>query len=202
TRLSEKGKRITPQTGAEPVAQLNEAQPMTVRGNISSVTDIHSHRFRKGLNVRPASEDRTIENEFDSEVGEEFFLRDGTYGVPIRTIETAPPKFSNKFDKAPRPAAKKKIDSAPQLKGLKKRSLKKSREMNMPPTPLGHDWHLTDGGWNLIRKWNEKNGLIGQKTKKERYAGYLSRDAWEVMKEYEYEKIISQIGQSGRHGGR
>ncbi|MFN0112951.1 MAG: hypothetical protein ACKVZH_29170 [Blastocatellia bacterium] len=73
----------------------------------------------------------------------------------------------------------------------------------MPPTPTGHDWHVMDDGWNLVKSWSEKEELTGQKVKKERYAGHLSQAAWQVMKEYEYEKIIAQIGkQSGRHGGR
>ena len=70
----------------------------------------------------------------------------------------------------------------------------------MPPTPTGHDWHITDGGWNLVKTWSEKDGLLGTKVKKERYAGFLSKEAWQVMKQYEFEKIIAQIGQSGRHG--
>lgn len=97
----------------------------------------------------------------------------------------------------------KKTNPKPQTSGLKKNSLKVSATKDMPPTPLGHEWRETEGGWNLIRCWSEKDSLLGKKVKKERYAGYLSRQAWQVIKEYEHEKIISQIGQQlRRHGGR
>lgn len=97
----------------------------------------------------------------------------------------------------------KKSNPKTQTSGLKKNSLKASAAKDMPPTPLGHEWRETEGGWNLIRCWSEKDSLLGKKVKKERYAGYLSRQAWQVIKEYEHEKIISQIGQQlRRHGGR
>jgi len=87
--------------------------------------------------------------------------------------------------------------------GLKKRSLKKSRELDMPPTPLGCEWRETDGGWNLFRCWHEKDEVLGGRYKKERYVGFLSREAWQVMKQYEYETFISIIGQRfRRHSGR
>ena len=184
------------------MAQLKEAQPETAQRSVSSVSDIQSHRLRSSSNNRPKVEGRSFDNEVEPNEQEMFFQRDGTYGLPIRPVETNRPVFSRKPEVTTRPIIKK-ADSPSPLKGLKKRSLKKSKEQDMPPTPIGHDWHLTDGGWNLVKSWSEKKGLVGQKIKKERYSGYLSREAWQVMKEYEHEKIIAQIGQqSGRHSGR
>ena len=90
-----------------------------------------------------------------------------------------------------------------QSSGLKKNSIEKARILDMPPTPLGCEWRATEGGWNLFRNWNEANSLVGKKVKKERYAGHLSREAWEVMKEYDYETFIAVIAQRfRRHSGR
>ncbi len=114
--------------------------------------------------------------------------------------------WSMEWDESPKQKSaakpKKPVSKSP-FTGLKKKSLKQSAEKDMPPTPLGHEWRETEGGWNLIRCWSEKDSALGKKIKKERYAGYLSRQAWQVMKEHEHEKIIAQIGQQlRRHGGR
>jgi hypothetical protein len=114
--------------------------------------------------------------------------------------------WSLDWDETPvRQSAQKTKKAAPKspTSGLKKKSLKQSVEKDMPPTPLGHEWRETEGGWNLIRCWSEQDEMLGKKIKKERYAGYLSRQAWRVMKEHDHEKIISQIGQQlRRHSGR
>ena len=87
--------------------------------------------------------------------------------------------------------------------GLKKSSLKKSKMLDMPPTPLGCEWRDADDGWSLWRCWSERDNVIGGKYKKERYAGHLSREAWGVMKQYDYETFIAVIGRRfRRHGGR
>ena len=132
-----------------------------------------------------------FDNEFDFENEEDLFQQEEIFERPTSSTAIDQPEKRNK---ANRSGAKKAVSDSI-LKGLKKRSLKKAKELNMPPTPTGHDWHLSDGGWNLVKSWSEKDSLLGQKIKKERYAGYLSREAWEVMKEYEYEKIIAKIGQ-------
>ncbi len=75
---------------------------------------------------------------------------------------------------------------------FKKGSIEKSRATDTPPTPRGCEWRATDGGWNLFRHWSEQDEL-GKKIKKDRYAGYLSKEAWEVMKEYDYETFIAVI---------
>ena len=90
-----------------------------------------------------------------------------------------------------------------QSNGLKKSSLKKAKELDMPPTPLGCEWRDAEDGWSLWRCWSERDEVIGGKYKKERYAGYLSRGAWSVMKQYDYETFIAVIGRRfRRHGGR
>lgn len=87
--------------------------------------------------------------------------------------------------------------------GLKKSSLKKSKALDMPPTPLGCEWREAEGGWSLWRCWWEKDEVMGGRYKKDRYVGYLSREAWQVMKDYDYETFISVIGQRfRRHSGR
>jgi hypothetical protein len=97
----------------------------------------------------------------------------------------------------------KSADQSGPASGLKKNTIAKARALDMPPTPRGCEWRVTDGGWNLFRNWKEENSLIGKKVKKERYAGHLSREAWEVMKEYDYETFIAVIAQRfRRHGGR
>jgi hypothetical protein len=99
--------------------------------------------------------------------------------------------------------ASKSVSERGRSNGLKKNSIEKARVLDMPPTPLGCEWRATDKGWNLFRNWNEGNGLVGKKVRKERYAGHLSREAWEVMKEYDYETFIAVIAQRfRRHGGR
>lgn len=125
---------------------------------------------------------------------ENFFQRGEFLELPTLPEKRDWPFTSEPRKKAERPNLKK-ASSDTALKGLKKRSLKKAKELDMPPTPVGHDWHVSDGGWNLVKSWSEKDGLLGQKIKKERYAGHLSKEAWQVMKEYEYEKIIAKIGQ-------
>ncbi len=98
-----------------------------------------------------------------------------------------------------------KKDSKPRAKstGLKKGSLKKSKELDVPPTPLGCEWRDAEDGWSLWRCWSERDEVIGGKYKKERYAGYLSRGAWGVMKQYDYETFIAVIGRRfRRHSGR
>ncbi len=78
---------------------------------------------------------------------------------------------------------------------IKKPKSRKPGEEGMPPTPLGCEWRKTEDGWNLWCFKSERDGMTGEKIKKSRYAGYLSHDAWQVMKEYDYETFISIIGQ-------
>lgn len=165
----------------------------------SSVIDIQSHRPLGTTNNHSQNKNQNNENEFEINSEESVFQKDGTYGVVLWPVSTNKPALEKQPKKPARLVAPKKR-GASELKGLKKRSLKKAKELDMPPTPTGHDWHVSEEGWNLVKSWTEKEGVMGQKVKKERYAGYLSRQAWQVMKEYEYEKVIAQIGQSGRYG--
>jgi len=97
----------------------------------------------------------------------------------------------------------KKSKAKPASNGLKKRGLKKAKELDRPPTPIGCEWRETDGGWNLFRCWSERDEVLGGRYKKERYVGFLGKEAWQVMKQYDYETFISIIGQRfRRHGGR
>ncbi|MBS1789896.1 MAG: hypothetical protein JST85_19390 [Acidobacteria bacterium] len=162
----------------------------------SSVIDIQSHRLRDRAISNTRSDHKFPESEA---IGNEAVLqREGTYGLPIGRVDSSNLTLEKK-QKRLVGLPTRKTRSTTSRSGLKGRSLKKAEKLDMPPTPVGHDWHLTDGGWNLVKTWSEKDGLLGTKVKKERYAGFLSREAWQVMKEYEYEKIIAQIGQSGRH---
>ncbi|HKX28373.1 MAG TPA: hypothetical protein VJ302_11795 [Blastocatellia bacterium] len=86
--------------------------------------------------------------------------------------------------------------------GLKKRKNAKPGQAETPPTPLGCQWLKADHGWNLWRYWSEKDPLTGEKVRRTRYAGFLSQEAWEIMKEYDYETFISIIGQRLRRYGQ
>ncbi len=167
------------------MAQLEVAQSNLVPGT-SSVP----HSQKSKLNKHGQLVDQPIKPEDEENV----FQQEEFLELPVLPEEVDWQLPSKKRKKAPRSNAKEPASDSI-LKGLKKRSLKKAKETDMPPTPIGHNWHISDGGWNLVKSWSEKDGLLGQKIKKERYAGYLSREAWQVMKEYEYEKIIAKIGQ-------
>ncbi len=188
---------MTPQISAETVAYEAAAHPITNSSMIGS----QSHRFQETTNEHSHIKDQNPEDEFNFNFYSEGPALQGSepYRFASWQINTNKPGLEKKSNKlAPKVAQKK--NSSEEVKGLKKRSIKKAKELDMPPTPTGHDWHVSEEGWNLVKSWAEKEGLMGQKIKKERYAGYLSREAWQVMKEYEYEKIIAQIGQSGRYG--
>jgi hypothetical protein len=123
---------------------------------------------------------------------------EGTNGKPV--VSLAPYIQSAKTSvKVP---ASKGVDGARVNPGIKKRRSRKSGEEDMPPTPLGCEWLRTDDGWNLWRYWSEKDGMTGKRIKKGRYAGYLSNNAWQVMKGYDYETFISIIGQRLRRYGQ
>lgn len=86
--------------------------------------------------------------------------------------------------------------------GLKKHTDKQIAE-GIPPTPRGCEWRRSDEGLNLWRCWTEWDEPRTQRIKKSRYAGNLTYDGWQVMKEYDYEAYISNIGERlRRHGGR
>jgi hypothetical protein len=85
--------------------------------------------------------------------------------------------------------------------GIKRRTPKQIRE-DMPPVPRGCEWRRSDDGWNLWRCWSEQNEDQTGKIKKSRYAGTLSHDAWQIMKEYDHEAILSVVGQRLRRHGR
>src|SRR5262245_50622251 len=67
------------------------------------------------------------------------------------------------------------------------RRKRKASDGDVPPTPPGCEWLKTDNGWNLWRYWTERDPVTGDKIRKTRYAGVLTKEAWEVMKDYDYE---------------
>jgi hypothetical protein len=86
--------------------------------------------------------------------------------------------------------------------GLKKLTTRQV-EQDLPPTPRGCEWRRSDDGLNLWRCWTEWDADKTQRIKKSRYAGTLSHDAWQIMKEYDHEAFISTVGERlRRHGGR
>jgi hypothetical protein len=104
----------------------------------------------------------------------------------------------DKAERGREPAA----ESKPRYAGLKKHTDKQMAE-GMPPTPRGCEWRRSDEGLNLWRCWTEWDEDKTQRIKKSRYAGNLTYDGWQVMKEYDYEAYISNIGERlRRHGGR
>ncbi|QQS45048.1 MAG: hypothetical protein IPM66_13830 [Acidobacteriota bacterium] len=92
--------------------------------------------------------------------------------------------------------------NAPVKLRLKKSEAGHAGELDMPPTPWGCEWRQVDDGWNLWRYWTEKDSAGGERIRKERYLGSLSREAWNVLKGYDNETIISNIGQRFRGHGR
>lgn len=142
--------------------------------------------------------------EKDSETSQIELRKEGTNGQPVVTIAPyiKPAKSPTKG-----PARREKTGEATgEAKktnpGIKKRRGGKKGEEDMPPTPWGCEWLRTDDGWNLWRYWSEKDRLTGQRIKKSRYTGYVSHDAWQVMKGYDYETFISIIGQRFRRYGQ
>ncbi len=90
----------------------------------------------------------------------------------------------------------------PAYPGLKKET-KRQIAQGAPPTPKGFEWRPSDEGWGLWHNWSEWNDDKTERIKKSRYAGHLSHDAWEIMKEYDREAFISNVGEQIRgHSGR
>ncbi len=89
----------------------------------------------------------------------------------------------------------------PRYPGLKKLTIRQIAQ-DLPPTPRGCEWRRSDDGLNLWRCWTERDGDKAQKIKKSRYAGTLSQDAWQIMKEYDHEAFISTVGERLRRHGR
>lgn len=92
------------------------------------------------------------------------------------------------------------LDGRGKLAGLKRGKLKGGTLG--PPVPWGCEWRRDESGWNLWRCWSEKEVNTEQRVVRSRYAGYLSHEAWEVMKGYDYETFLSIIGQRFRRHGK
>lgn len=98
----------------------------------------------------------------------------------------------------------KRIDRADRLarSGLKKARKGELPGGAIPPTPMGCEWRKGDDGWNLWRCWSERDGQLSRRVRRSRYAGYLSNEAWEVLKEYDYETFLTIIGERLRRYGK
>lgn len=78
-------------------------------------------------------------------------------------------------------------------KSRKKRITKSEVLLDEPPALKNCEWSATGTGWNLLHH------RVGKK----RYSGYLHRESWEVMKEYDYQTYLKLVEeQLRRHGGR
>ncbi len=108
---------MTPQNGAEPVARPKEAQLMSSQNGIQPAARLS---------------ERSV-----------FFQPEKVSVTPVWPEEIDLDESVKHEKKAHLTIKKTTSDSL--SKGLKKRSLKKARQLDMPPTPIGHDWHLTDG---------------------------------------------------------
>lgn len=120
---------------------------------------------------------------------EHELLRDATTGRPIVSetgrVRTAPAGYG----------------SGHRLR-LKKERPGRDGLPDRPPTPWGCEWRDAGDGWTLWRYWNEKDASSGTRIRKERYVGSLTREAWEVLKGYDNQTIISIIGERFRRYGR
>lgn len=95
------------------------------------------------------------------------------------------------------------LDVAPATgNGLKRRTARQVKQ-DMPPVPRGCEWRRSDDGWNLWRSWSEADETGSGRIKKSRYAGYLTNEAWEIMKEYDHEAFLAVVGERlRRHSKR
>jgi hypothetical protein len=185
----------------EPVrSQDSAAQARITAGK--PVANLESRRLRlisppeEGGEEEGGEEERSEEKNSESSQIETKY--EGTNGQPV--VSLAP------YIQSAKPSVKKtpskEGNGARVNTGIKKRRSRKAGEEDVPPTPLGCEWLRIDDGWNLWRYWSEKDGMTGKRIKKGRYAGYLSNNAWQVMKGYDYETFISIIGQRLRRYGQ
>jgi hypothetical protein len=129
---------------------------------------------------------------------------EGTHGQPI--MKVAPLVQNRNGAPASVETAKMKVAKPGgdriAVSGIKKSTKGKANKEDSPPTPRGCQWLKADNGWNLWRYWTEKDPLSGERIRKTRYAGFLSQEAWQIMKDYDYETFISIIGQRLRRYGQ
>jgi hypothetical protein len=185
----------------EPVhSQDSAAQARITAGK--PVANLESRRLRLISPPEDGAEEEGGEKEGSEEKKSENLQietkYEGTNGQPV--VSLAP--YIQSAKASVKGQTGKERDGARANPGIKKRRSRKSGEDDMPPTPLGCEWLRTDDGWNLWRYWSEKDGMTGKRIKKGRYAGYLSNNAWQVMKGYDYETFISIIGQRLRRYGQ
>jgi hypothetical protein len=128
-------------------------------------------------------------------------LGDGTTGRFIKPQLVIVGKVNNTRNNRPSAmSGDRSGDATAHRSGLKKRG--RSGREGGPPTPWGCEWRKDERGWNLWRCWSENDESTGKRVSRSRYAGYLSQEAWEVMKGYDYETFLSIIGQRFRRHGK
>lgn len=131
---------------------------------------------------------------------------DGTHGRTIApfSIGGARHRFQPRDEFTPGDAdasGRKPLTSPRPTLGIKRRTPKQIKD-DMPPTPRGCEWRRSDEGWNLWRYWSEPDDRGQGRIKMTRYAGHLSHDAWQIMKEFDHETFLSIIGQRLRRHSR
>lgn len=190
--------------------QINVETANVERVPVERLIDQPAQRFRLVRSEPPVESERPEEPEqYEAqaermdEIVDEARL-DGTNGQKVVSflpfIHSREGEFRNGLAQTSghphRPREKK------QYPGIKKDRRKKGSEDDVPPTPWGCEWRRTDDGWQLWRCWTERDETTGEKIKKSRYTGCLSLDAWQVMKGYDYETFISNLGQRFRRYGK
>lgn len=194
-------------------AQDSAAQSTIVAQN--PVLDLNSHRYRgtvaEDVYSLESNRRRTVNDLGNIEAEARLEATRGHRIVPfksnllkdVRVIAAHPAaRLSSINRKSERREKNEPGGNRAARKGLKKPKNGKQALMEMPPTPLGCEWRQSDQGWNLWRCWSERDQLTNERIKKSRYAGYISNQAWGVMKDYDYETFISIIGQRLRRYGK
>ena len=190
--------------------QYSAARSQTVAGDVPS-PEMNIHRFRV-ISREEQHQDGTNQKEQqqDPEASIVEAKLEGTHGQPLVSLTP----FRQRANGAgiaeglgePQGLKERGIAKTKRSRittpGIKKQKSGKQGAEDTPPTPWGCEWRKTDDGWNLWRYWSEREDGTGEKIKKSRYAGYLSRDAWQVMRDYDYETFVSIIGQRLRRYGQ
>lgn len=153
-------------------AYTDSEQDKSQVSNVPPITRLPKINVRK-LQLVSNSQNEKKQKKQES-LKQDFEIRlEGTTGSPVQNIvHFRAPRIPDQKSSAKKP---KKID------------------LTKPPKLKGCKWIKTDDGWNLWRIKREKDPISGAIITKSRYAGSLSLDGWNVMKEYDYETLVSII---------
>ena len=156
-----------------------------------------------GSTARPIIIEDTTHNQTSVDRIDEVARLEGTTGKsckPQLILVGSPTPSAGGGARASRAGrTERRLTTHPGLKRAKRRGT--AQEIG-PPTPWGCEWRRDDRGWNLWRCWSELDESSGRRVARSRYAGYLSHEAWEIMKGYDYEAFLSIIGQRFRRHGK